>query len=247
MWRRAIGTILISLIVASVSIFAGFWQLERMEQRRTFNATVSERLQQPVVYAAQIAPVGAPLPESLTWRQVSFTGSYDLANQILIRGRYLDGRYGYGVVTPLIGESGAALLVDRGWVAAGESATAVPEVPPPPVGRVSITGRLKAKDTSLGPQGAIIGLPTRAANTINPAAIAAELPYPVYGGYVELVTQEPAQSSPRPRPAPQLSQGPHLAYAVQWFFFAALALIAPVIFLRARPPEVEQSHPDGVG
>lgn len=235
MWRRAVGTVLIGLLVAGVSVFAGLWQLERLDQRRAFNATVTERLNEPIVDARAALPLTNPLPDALQWRTVAFTGVYDQANQILIRGRYFDGRYGYGVLTPLVGADGVGLLVDRGWVPAGESATEVPNVPAPPDGEVSISGRLKGRDTSLGPQGAIIGLPTRAANTIDPKAIAQDLPYPVLAGYVELIAQRPAQDSPRPMRAPTLSQGPHLAYAVQWFFFALLGLIAPVIFLRARP------------
>jgi cytochrome oxidase assembly protein ShyY1 len=97
---------------------------------------------------------------------------------------------------------------------------------------VTVIGRVRAQDTNLGPQGAIIGLPTRAANLIDPEAIASELPYPALAGYVELIEQIPGQQSPRPRQAPELSEGPHLAYAVQWFFFALLALVAPAVFLR---------------
>lgn len=235
-WRPILGLWLVGILVAGVCIFAGMWQLERLDQRRAFNGQVRANMSAPVQPAQAIIPPGGSLDEALQWRRVSFSGGYDLANQILIRGRYFQGRYGYEVVTPLVGEK-VALLVDRGWVPAGESATDVPDVPNPPVGPVTVVGRLRAKDTNLGPQGAIIGLPTRAANLIDPAAIAKELPYPVLAGYVELIEQTPTQSSPQPRPAPELSEGPHLAYAVQWFFFALLALVAPGVFLRTRSRE----------
>lgn len=221
-------------MVAGISVFAGMWQLDRMEQRRAFNAAVTERIALPVVDARQLLGVNEELPIQTQWRRVSSVGTYDVANQILIRGRYLDGRYGYEVLTPLVGSDGVALLVNRGWIPAGASATEVPDVPAPPTGTVTITARVRGKDTNLGPQGAIIGLPTRAANVIDPKALADELPYPVLSGYVELISQEPAQSAPTVLPAPQLSQGPHLAYAVQWFFFALLGLIAPPIMFRTR-------------
>lgn len=237
MWRRVLGTVLIGMIVAGVCIVAGLWQLERLDQRRAFNALVSERLTQAPVPAGNLLPVGGELPSSLDWRMVSLQGRYDLSQQILIRGRYFQGRYGYGVLTPLIGNDGTGLLVDRGWVPAGESATVVPDVPAPPAGMVTVVGRLRSADTSLGPQGAVVGLPTRAANSIDPQKIAGELTYPVFAGFVELVDQEPAQELPRPTPAPTLTEGPHLAYAVQWFFFALLGLIAPWVFLRAQSTE----------
>jgi cytochrome oxidase assembly protein ShyY1 len=226
-----VATWLIGLIVAGVCLFAGRWQLERLDHRRAFNATLTAQLSAPVVAADRLLPVGGKATTEQEWRRVEYTGSYDLANQILIRGRYFEGRYGYEVVTPLV-RDGLGLLVDRGWVPAGASATDVPDVPAPPAGTVTVIGRVRAQDTNLGPQGAIIGLPTRAANLIDPEAIASELPYPALAGYVELIEQIPGQQSPRPRQAPELSEGPHLAYAVQWFFFALLALVAPAVFLR---------------
>ena len=56
----------------------------------------------------------------------------------------------------------------------------------------------------------------------------------MYGGYADLVREQPAprQRAGRARPAPETSEGPHLAYAFQWFLFACLALGGYVVLAR---------------
>ena len=72
------------------------------------------------------------------------------------------------------------------------------------------------------------------------------LPYPVYGGYGELTREQP---QPRARPGrllppPELSEGPHLAYAVQWFLFACMALGGYVVLARREAAD-RQAAADG--
>jgi cytochrome oxidase assembly protein ShyY1 len=65
----------------------------------------------------------------------------------------------------------------------------------------------------------------------------------VYGGYVELVSQTPdTKPSPTLLDTPGLSEGPHLAYAVQWYLFATIAVggFCYLLFREAR--EGEATH-----
>jgi cytochrome oxidase assembly protein ShyY1 len=77
---------------------------------------------------------------------------------------------------------------------------------------------------------------------IHVPTIAATLPYDVYGGFGELTAE-----SPRPRDAPSLlpppepAEGPHLAYAFQWFVFAALALGGYVLLARREAADRAQA------
>lgn len=217
------------LIYLASCVQLGRWQFHRMEERRAWNHQVETNLQAAVTPAPQLLN---QIDQSVQWRRVSYVGVFDQANQVLIRGRYFEGRYGYEVITPLRADQGPALLVDRGWVPAGESATTPPQVPAPPTGVVEVVGRVRLGDSDSrpGPSGAIIGLPTRAANQIKPSQLAKEIPYPVYNVYVEMTS--PRLESPVGLAAPELSAGPHLAYAIQWFFFAFLGAVAPLIYRR---------------
>jgi surfeit locus 1 family protein len=122
--RWWLATLLVSA-AAIVLVRLGIWQLDRLEQRRAFNAQVESARAQPVLDLNEGSPWNVALPE---WRAVQFTGEYDVANQVAIRNQYYDGQYGYHLITPLLsnpstgsGRAGLAVLVDRGPVAISRS------------------------------------------------------------------------------------------------------------------------------
>ena len=54
-----------------------------------------------------------------------------------------------------------------------------------------------------------------------------------------LVSDTPAKGlSPNPKPDPEVIPNNHLAYAVQWFIFAGLAVLIYIVVLRRRRPVV---------
>ena len=65
-------------------------------------------------------------------------------------------------------------------------------------------------------------------------AATARLPYPVLPVMVLLEDSTPPATYPRAVPLPQLDDGPHLSYAIQWFSFAAIALIGGGLWLRKQ-------------
>ena len=82
--KWAVTTILV-LAGTAVCIRLGIWQLDRLEQRRAFNAQVeSMRMMEPL-------NLNQELPEDITsmeWRAVTVIGQYDLENQVVIRNQY---------------------------------------------------------------------------------------------------------------------------------------------------------------
>jgi cytochrome oxidase assembly protein ShyY1 len=92
---------------------------------------------------------------------------------------------------------------------------------------------------------------------IHAPSIAATMPYPVYGGFGELTRETPRRAeAPQPLPPPEPAEGPHLAYAFQWFLFAALALGGYVLLARreaadqaaaSAPPQPARVAAPGTG
>ena len=81
---------------------------------------------------------------------------------------------------------------------------------------------------------------------INSDAIAATLPYEIESGYIGLLAVQPEQQGAfQPIQLPDLSEGPHFWYAVQWFMFTAIGVAGIVVFirgdLRARREEREDA------
>ena len=233
--RRWLAFHLLTVVLCVACVAAGLWQLDRREQRRALNTVIETNVdREPVavstVLAPDVTPADAAAAEEHTWRKVTATGSYDARAQLLVRNRTYAGRgVGYEVLTPLVTTDGTALIVNRGWVGAAATARTVPEVPAPPAGEVTVTGRVRASqptpDRADPPAGQLIA--------VDLDRVADAVAYPLYGGYVELVAQRPAPTqAPLPMPAPQVKSGPHLAYSVQWFLFAGIGVVGWVILVR---------------
>jgi cytochrome oxidase assembly protein ShyY1 len=152
---------------------------------------------------------------------VVVSGHYDATHQLVVLYRTRDGAPGVDVVVPLVTSSGAAVLVDRGWVQTSANGNEPVDVPTPPAGTVTVTGwlRLDASDT-----GDRVTPSSGSVRSISSVAIGQTLPYSLYRGFLELTDEQPRISpSPKLAAPPDLSAGPSYFYGVQWWFFGILA------------------------
>src|SRR6266542_978045 len=159
------------------------------------------------------------------WTRVRVTGQYDTSREILVRNRTVEGVVGFEVLTPLVLADGSALLVDRGWLRAPPGgATAVPQVPPPPSGQVNVVGPVRLPESRADP--AVRRGDHLEVRRIDPARAAPALPYPLYGAYVILDTQEPPGAAGlRSIPPEHQDALQNAGYVVQWWLLAALTLV----------------------
>ena len=219
----------IALLLIAGCLWAGQWQLERGFARHDRNNAIAVQSSQ--------APV--PLQEVITtieeheWKSVSVQGTFDGSRQILLRNHYFEGQYGFEVLTAFTSLTGELFWVDRGWVKAGASATINPVVPAPPQGEVEILGRVRL-DTSL-PQGNFFALPSDGKGLISEAN--AQSSNTVVGidsqFYLDLLSGNLPELTPAvPAELPELSDGPHFAYALQWLIFAGLVLYGRFLIRR---------------
>jgi len=94
----------VAVVFVIAFVMLGFWQLRRLDEKRTFNHAVTVALEAAPVPIAD-APAGG-------YTRVMATGTYDPSVEALTL-RSLDGTSGYHVLTPLVLADGAAVLVDR--------------------------------------------------------------------------------------------------------------------------------------
>ena len=215
----------VAVVVAVGCVALGFWQLRRLHDRRELNARILARgSTAPVTIEEASLPAG-----SRAFARASATGTYDTAHEVLVYGRDLNGQPGSDVVTPLLLPDGGAILVLRGWVPFAIQEAPVAEAAPP-AGEVTVDG------TMLPDEGDGSNRPDEngVVRTLDVEGIASTVSYEVAPLPLRLTDQTPAQQGdlPRPEPPPQLSEGPHLSYAIQWFSFAAIALVGGVIVVR---------------
>ncbi|MGW0806121.1 SURF1 family cytochrome oxidase biogenesis protein [Nonomuraea sp. NPDC002799] len=229
------------LLVIPAFVFLGRWQFGRFEERSANSELVTANIEAAPVPLAGLTAPGRQVREDDRFKTVTVSGTYDPSHALLVRRRPQDGRPGYYVLTPLVTGSGTAVIVNRGWVKAGATADATPEVPPPATGQVSVTGRLRLTETeeSSGIRERS-GLPAGQVLLINSDKIGQGLPYRLVGGYVDLMEQQPAPATaPEPVPAPDVGAGGglNLAYGVQWWLFIGIAIGGWILLIRREVAE----------
>lgn len=244
-----------ALIAALALTFVslGFWQLRRLEERRSDNARIAENLSAPQQPLAETLEQYGNAPESLIYRRVEVAGRYRPADEFLLTPRANNRQAGHHVVTPLELDDGGAVLVERGWVPFALDTPPVAEAAPPG-GRVTVTGILfpTAEAHRYGTSGEggdaagaaerLTYLSTVDVDRIQPQIDVTLLP-------VSILLQEqnpPSQGLPVPAAPPEQSEGSHQSYALQWFFFTALVLGGYPLLLR-RSWRARQGGPQSRG
>ncbi len=238
--RQLVWTGLVALAIG-VMCGLGVWQLQRLAERRAANRVLASRLALPPV-----ALTGQPVdPAALSLRRVVVRGTFDPSQEVVLRNRSLDGQPGGHVITPLrIAGSTSAVLVDRGWIPYTQAAPearapyavtgtvtveglARPSQPPP--------GGLAPQDPPLSPSQPRLDAWFR----VDIPRIQQQIPYPLLPIFVE------QGAGPDPNRLPvsgynvDLSEGPHLSYAIQWFSFAVI-LLAGYLSLALREPQLPE-------
>lgn len=215
----------VSVGVAAACVGLGFWQLDRRAQRLAANAVaIMGRSLDPMDLNATPAVIPAQ-------RRVVVRGSFDHAQEVILRGHLWRGAPGVQVVTPLrIAGRDTAILVNRGFIPAADAAT--PDDPiPAELGEVVLEG-IVVPIPSTGDGGQPV---TRSGQTswrrLDLPTLRQRLPYPIAELY--LLPETPRAAGPWPRRAdwPGLDEGPHLSYAIQWFGIAAAVLAFGIVFI----------------
>lgn len=241
--RKWIITTLVVILGAAICVRLGIWQLDRLAQRRAFNAHV---------FAMQASPeLNLPAAIDLTtmeYRAVRATGTYDFENQVALRNQFNGDQYGYHLLTPLRLADGEAVVVDRGWIPAGDNSTPADWRKYDQPGQVSVEGEVRLEQTQ--PSFGSVADPTLSPGQprldfwiyVNLDRIQKQIPYPILPVYIQL-NLDPNQTKPPIPFQPQLdlTEGPHQGYALQWFSFATLLVVGYPFFLRKQERDMEKN------
>lgn len=223
----SIAKTFVALSALSLCIVAADWQYQRGVDRQARNDVIEERISQTTIDLFTAEEDIA----NFEWQSVTTTGSFDQSQQILLRNRYSEGKYGYEVLTLFTNDQNRKFWVDRGWVQAGATATTPPVVSEVPTGDVTITGRLRM-DSSL-PRGSFFALPSTGEDLVSELNAQSQLDTEKF--YIDLLSGSQESLTPAaPAQLPSLSDGPHKAYALQWLFFGGLVIYGRFLIRRAR-------------
>ncbi len=226
--RWLVSHAFVGLLLASF-VAAGFWQLERLGERREVNERILAQIDAPPVAIIDLAGLA---PEDIEYRPVLLSGTFT-GHELLVANRSYEGTPGFWAWSSFDADDGQSIIVNRGFVrrtsvygdTAGDAWRA-------PGGQRTIVGLLRIGDLdgrlsaseeeisrpSAPVAGAILGVDSPLDSTL----------------YVELDASEPQllRDEPLLIPPPELGEGPHLSYAFQWFTFTIIGLIGYPLALR---------------
>ncbi len=218
--RRWIVFALVVVLLAWVAWRLGEWQFHRLEDRKDRNAIIERNEKAGADPVTDVLAPGQPVAREEEWRIVEATGTYAVDDTVIVRYRTREGEAGVDVVVPLELADGTSLLVDRGWYATDNRGATTEDVPEPPAGEVTVTGWVR-RDAE-GDSTSVTDKSTRA---VDSEQIGEALDREVLGGWVDLRSETPEPDvALLPVELPELDNGPHFFYGLQWWFFGALAI-----------------------
>jgi len=229
-----------SLVLLPLALFMavlGWWQINRMEAKQSlideFDSAGSVTLEEALENNARFA-------------RVSATGRFDTKRNVLLDNMILSGRPGVHIYTPFTTFSGTTILVNRGWKPLAADRRSLPEVwtPTVPVGLRGILAPPPEHRQKLGEPDKLASdswpqLVTYLDIETVSDALREELPAYV----VLLAADDPAGFEGRDWSPVVMTPDRHLAYAVQWFALAIVALVFSIILsIRGRSRLTSESE-----
>ncbi len=213
---------LLAVVCAVIVSFGllGTWQLNIA--RSEAHAEQVERIKSlPPATLTEILEPHAAMTEDDAGRTVTVAGTYEPDRQLLVADRRLGDATGHWVLTPLVVEpTGARLPVIRGFV------TDPAQAPAAPAGPIRLEGMLAPGEAAPNDPRP---LPDGQIQAVDLADLVNAWPGELYNAMLFTTSQTPPDVAPATHiPPPDLTPEGfawrNLAYALQWWCFAAFAL-----------------------
>ena len=228
------------VLLCSAMVVAMLWQISRLHDKQAYERLVDARQDQPAAPVLELVPVdsGDDAVDDVLYRTAVAEGRYRAEQTVVVENRSFNGAPGAWVLTPLEVAPGQAVLVNRGFIGFTRDGEIV--APPPPTGTVRVEGLMEPGQTrgSFGardPEEGTLAVVAR----VDLDRIDAQVPEDLLPAYLQRVTSSPGEPSPAegepelvPLGPPELGEGPHLGYAVQWAIFTVIAAGGYVLLLR---------------
>lgn len=203
-------------IACVLFVSLGNWQSRRAGDKRELAAALD--------HAASAPAIELPAAGDLIHKRVAARGHFVPERTILLDNKLRRGRPGYEVVTPLrIGGSPSHVLVNRGWVAAPATRDQLPDVRTP-AGEVRVDGIALERIAHAFSAGKSTG---RVRQNLDVAEYGAETGLQ----FLPIVIEQRSDLDDglvREWPRADVGVEKHESYALQWYSFAALAVVLAI-------------------
>lgn len=220
LWFRPalIGLHVFMILVIGVCIVAGLWQMGVYDSRKQDEQADKQHVPTVAFASLKWGPDDAFVPR-LNHRPVTITGHFAPArDQVWVSGKTQHGSAGFWLVAPFVVDGGSpAVLVVRGWSSHAGELPAVPAT-------TGIRGVIEPGEGTGAPLDS-----HRVIGTLRIPALINSMPYDLYSGFVTSTSASTAEGltlATPPLPGAAWTTGlRNLMYSLQWWVFAAFALL----------------------
>lgn len=124
-WKIHWLPLVIFIVVFSLLLRLGFWQLNRAAEKEQLLSNQAQRMLSKPVYLPELLKA----QDEIKYRSVVLKGNYDATHQLLVDNQIVNGKLGAFVMTPFIlADKSGAVLVNRGWIAMDKARLKVPDI-----------------------------------------------------------------------------------------------------------------------
>ena len=208
-------------------IWAGFWQLSRLSERKELNEVVLARSEAPAKTVAQV--LASSDPEELNYVQIQDSGTWLDPELVRVANRSLNGRAGDWQVGTFVTDDDVAILVNRGFLGRDDVAGTAADG--------QITGWLQTSRAKEGYFGAADSGVGERVPRLNVPLLEERAGLEVAPVWLQLSGETDPFAFPQPVPLPGIDEGSHFSYAMQWFTFATLTTVFYGLILRKKAGE----------
>lgn len=223
----------LTLVFAALTIHLGHWQGDRARYKIDQQTMLDAATSAPAMSFEQL--VNAPAQESANdkgqtfrYRTVKLNAEFDATRLLFVDNKIQDGKAGYGVLQLARASAGNAtkhVLIDRGWVAANNDRSKLPQLETP-AGFIDIVVRINLP-ISRNPGTQDNNANDARINYVNIDEIAKRFNLALEPYLIEQT--EGAGFLNTPRAAPSANYQKNRAYQMQWYAFAALSIVLFVV------------------
>jgi cytochrome oxidase assembly protein ShyY1 len=230
-----IGFHLLCILGVILMVYLSLWQFHRLDDRKAFNREVTERSSLSVV---DVGTLDISDPAAVQWRPAGARGTYLPDEQVLIVNRSQGGVAGMNVLTPLLLDDGRAIIVNRGFIALNATPPAAPS------GEVKVVGLLRSTEARTTGQAREASGELTEFFRLDIARLQEQIEPELLNVALVAEVSEPADSTTLlPVSSPELSEGSHLSYAIQWLIFATAVIVGWILAVRKSVANRARSAP----
>lgn len=216
-----LGWLAVVLVFTTACIFLSKWQFDRQAEVVETNSRIAAS------YAAEPKALEEILTSEQAWdtamefRSVLVSGQYIPEQSYLVRNRPYNAYPGFLQLVAFETDGGSVIWIERGWLPTGSKSDSPDDVPEVDSSHRQITLRLRPAEPALdrtAPSGQLSSIDLESASS---NLSVTDTYTQAYG---RLISESPELPIGQRIGKPELSEGNHLSYAMQWILFGLMAI-----------------------